>query len=377
MTHRERLETAWRFEEPDRVPIELAIAPGLHGDPRAERLVALIREHSDNFVGAPGPDFGFMGLPTDYTERVVEERPGQYKCIERVHRTPAGAFTALTYHPAEGGSDFHWKERFVATPDDLRRLAEAPREPASWDGEAYRRRAAEVGDAACPMVGLWHPLGTLVRNAKLEEVYAWFHQERGLMHRFLEVASGQVAASIERMGRDAGAGLTFVTYAHEMLIPPWFGHRLFDEFVRPYDQEVNAAIHRIGGRLRAHCHGRCLDFLEGFADMGINATEPLEPPPFGDVDLAEAKRRVGDRMLLSGNIASQRFVTATPAEVREEVRRAILAAAPGGGFTLRTTGGYAGTGTDMSDRVLRRVLANGEAYLLAGLKYGQYPIRAG
>jgi len=25
MTHRQRLETAWRFEEPDRVPIELQV----------------------------------------------------------------------------------------------------------------------------------------------------------------------------------------------------------------------------------------------------------------------------------------------------------------------------------------------------------------
>ena len=169
--------------------------------------------------------------------------------------------------------------------------------------------------------------------------------------------------------------MNFAITAHEMLIPPWMGHNLFDEFVMSYDKEVNAIIHSRGGRVRAHCHGNCMEFLEKFAAMGIDSTEPLEGPPAGDVDLAEAKRRVGDRMMLSGNIVSQNFIRATPDEVRDEVREAIRAAAPGGGFSLRATGGLAGTQVTMTDQELDRVIANCEAYLLAGLEFGQYPIR--
>ena len=51
-------------------------------------------------------------------------------------------------------------------------------------------------------------------------------------------------------------------------------------------------------------------------------------------------------MLLSGNVASQAFHLDSfqVADVRDLVRKAIEEGAPGGGFTLRTTGGAVGGG---------------------------------
>ncbi|MFW6155805.1 MAG: uroporphyrinogen decarboxylase family protein, partial [Armatimonadota bacterium] len=140
----------------------------------------------------------------------------------------------------------------------------------------------------------------------------------------------------------------------------------------PYDSEVYAAIHARGGRFRAHCHGSCMSFLERFAEMGIDSVEPLEPPPYADCDLAEAKRLVGDRMLLSGNIPSQAFVFIEPAEVEELVREAIEVAAPGGGFTLRLTGGGGGRGSERTPEQADRNIACAEAYFDAALQHGWY-----
>jgi len=223
------------------------------------------------------------------------------------------------------------------------------------------------------LVSILHPLGWLVRNATMEEVYIWFKTHRDLIHRFLEVTNTHVAETVEAMLL-AGIGPYFAVCAHEMLIPPWAGTEFFEEFVFQYDKRVNDVIHAHGGKLRAHCHGNAMHYLERFWEMGIDAVEPLEAAPMGDVDLSEAKLRVGDRMLLSGNIPSPYFPTWSREQVEQSVCEAIKAGAPGGGFSLRTTGGTAGTGAVRGFEQLGKILDNCEAYLLAGLKYGAYPI---
>lgn len=181
----------------------------------------------------------------------------------------------------------------------------------------------------------------------MEEAYLWFAAEPTVTRTFLGSTTQQVVHSVLSLrGKDLADPPVFMTYALEMLTPPWMGPKHFAEFVFPYDKQVNDAVHAIGGRHRAHCHGNSGEFLELFADMGIDGVEPLEPPPYGDNVLSEAKRRVGDRMLLSGNIISQAFVLDSfrVEDVRDLVKRAIDEGAPGGGFSLKTTGGAVGNG---------------------------------
>jgi uroporphyrinogen-III decarboxylase len=67
----------------------------------------------------------------------------------------------------------------------------------------------------------------------------------------------------------------------------------------------------------------------------IDALEPLERRPTGDVDLKEVKTKFGARLSLKGNVNSiETMLQGTPADVEREVKVCVEAAAEGGGYIL-------------------------------------------
>jgi len=112
--------------------------------------------------------------------------------------------------------------------------------------------------------------------------------------------------------------------------------RIFDEFVAPYDAPIIAAAHEAGQRVVYHTCGGMMPILERIADMKPDAMETFTPPGMGgDVDLAEAKRRIGDRVCMIGGFDQFHFlVKCSPEATRAEVRRCFEAAGGRGGFIL-------------------------------------------
>lgn len=357
------MRKALQFEEADRVPIEMFIDPRCLEMklPGAEKIHVFQEHEANNFSGVPGFDWGFLGLDNTYSEKVIEDVPGKFKRVLLTQSTPVGEFTGVIKHNYDDlygdgdPNDYHWEKRYIETPDDLQRLTEAPRERRPFNPEAYNQACRKLGDRGVPVTGLFHPLGTLVRNSNMEEAYTWFFSEPCMVEMFLERCTEQVCDSLSAVRKEELADpLIFRTHALEMLIAPWLGMEQFNQWVFPWDKRVNDTIHSLGGKHFAHSHGNTGKFLESFADMGIDALDPLEPPPYADNDLADAKRRVGDRMVLTGNIPSQAFVLDSfqVGSVRDMVKQAISTGAPGGGFFLRTTSSaYVGMGKTCEQRI--------------------------
>ena len=114
---------------------------------------------------------------------------------------------------------------------------------------------------------------------------------------------------------------------------------LFREFILPFDRELVRSAHEKGFLVIFHNCGKARRLLELMADTGADALETLTPPTSsGDLELAEAKRAVGDRLCLCGGFDERVLADGTVEEVRAEVRRCALAGAQDGGYTLRTAG---------------------------------------
>jgi uroporphyrinogen-III decarboxylase len=108
-------------------------------------------------------------------------------------------------------------------------------------------------------------------------------------------------------------------------------------FVLPYESRIVRAVEDGGVRAYIHTCGDIHDRLELMAASGASGIECLDPPPLGRVELEDAKRRVGGRIFIKGNIDPVNVLLAGDrGSVRADARRRVETGRPGGRFILST-----------------------------------------
>lgn len=121
------------------------------------------------------------------------------------------------------------------------------------------------------------------------------------------------------------AGSSFISRAH------------YERLVLPSAKRVSDALQAAGAFTYLHTCGSINDRLELMADTGVHGIECMDPPPLGDTELRDAKRRVGSRVCLKGNLDSPHLLwQGCDQEVDRTVRETIEAGMPGGGYILST-----------------------------------------
>lgn len=114
--------------------------------------------------------------------------------------------------------------------------------------------------------------------------------------------------------------------------------RIYKEFDLPIIQRIGELCKQENVLCHQHTCGRSRQIVEiNYHEADVNVMEPLERPPGGDVDLAEVKRKFGDKFCLKGNVNTfETMLNGSVADVEREAKACIDAAAAGGGFILST-----------------------------------------
>ncbi|MCK4601622.1 MAG: hypothetical protein KAU28_04100, partial [Phycisphaerae bacterium] len=121
-------------------------------------------------------------------------------------------------------------------------------------------------------------------------------------------------------------------YASEPYLPP----RLFEEYVVRYTGPMVKMIQKAGGYARIHSHGNIRNILPHIAAMGADGLDPIEPPPYGDIELREVREKYGRDMVLFGNIEVTDIENLPPEEFEPKAVQALRegTAGEGRGFVL-------------------------------------------
>ena len=371
MTSRERLLTALRRGVPDRVPVTIyEHAP--HGDgwanvePSYAPMLELERRYGDSFVRAPIDVQVLLGDPNSV--RGQDETTADGSLVKtNVIETPRGQLRWVTRRDP---SQMTWwqVEPLIKSDEDIERVLAMPDGPNTVDAQKLQAFEQKVGQDGVLLFSLGDAVGHVVGLFDFEDFVLRAYTDDGPIRALLDKAQQQVLRAIDAIGavvKNTAIRLWGPEYCGAPLMNPKV---YFPKYVLDFDKEATRRIHATGNFSVIHCHGRLNAILEMIAEIGADALEPIETLPIttADVTLADVKRRIGRRMCLMGAVQALTLEQGTPEQVRQEVRAAIEAAAPGGGFVLLPTA------APFSIPLPASTLANIEAMYKAAHEFGRY-----
>jgi len=342
MTSYERVMTAMRRRQPDRVPIlEFAIHPAVIAKacPRAATQAEFEQIMDFDAVCAR---HNFLAVQTNPDGTYFDEWGVLY-----------GPSSEMQDHPIRGPIRSRDDLARWRPPDaDLpHRLGDLPMLAARFKHRkaiVFLQRAAFMHSAS--LRGFDNLLADFIEDPE-------FAHE--LMDRVLE-ANIRLARNAVRAGADiivladdyAGNKTTFFSPAH------------FEEFVRPPLKRMVDAVHEAGALAIKHSDGNLWRILDRIVDTGVDAINPLEP--VAGMDIGEVKRRYGDRVCLVGNIDCSYILSEAPErDVVEAVKDCLRKAAAGGGLIISS-----------SNCIHSAVKPENYLAMIRAVKqYGCYPIR--
>lgn len=373
LTSRERLLWALSCKEPDRVPIWMLYPrqpveyyADVYHSPSYAEVIPYVWQKTDWFDRRSIPAPPLFSTAAVETSEVVKQ-DDRRTVVRSVLHTPMGDLYSTTWrdHVSAGWTvtEFYCKDV-----TDLERVLSIPYEPAQPDLTEFRQAAAALGDDGLMMVNLGLPIEVAYDLLGPENFAIYSLTERDFLVRFTQVIFEREYTFLKQ-ALEAGAGPVFFVVGTEFVAPPMCAPSTFDVLIAPFAVPIFDLIHSYGGWVIVHHHGRINALLERIAEVGANAIHPIEEPPVGDCTLAEAKRRVGDRVCLIGSVQYDDFQRLTPDEMEALVKRQIRDAAPGGGMILAPTAG------PYAHQLTERQKENTIRFIEAGWRWGRYPLQ--
>jgi uroporphyrinogen decarboxylase len=345
MKPRERLLTALRHQEPDRVPIDLGgNSTGIEVEAynRLKDLIGFkgetktfVRDHVE--VDEPilerfGVDTRYVrvGAPRGYVMKVEEDNSYLDIWGTRWKKPPSSYYWDMVEYPIKEPALDALKE--YRWPD--------PKDPGRTDGLRARAKTlfektdyAIVLDAAG--FGVFET-GWMLRG--VENFLMDMAAEPKFAEAVMQGVADYLIAMYNRVLAEVGEYLQVLMVGDDLGTQhgPMISPEAYRKLVKPAQKRVWQFIKsRTKAYLFLHSCGSVRKFIPDWIELGLDILNPVQVAA-RDMDPKELKREFGrDLTFWGGGCDTQRVLTfGTPADVEEEVRKRISQFAPGGGFVF-------------------------------------------
>lgn len=356
MTPKERILTAMHRKMADHVPVSpdisvlvpdrLAKKPfyEIHLDGR-EHNGWTSATHSEVYVNAVKYfDMDGFYMYGGLKQILPEDAP---KFISKTVEIPEGRLVERVCHTAKG--DLTEKEMYFA--DDAPWREEKPIKELEKDFEKYKLVNGEcdwkwetafydrdrIGDLGIymGMIPVFQDWWFYLRQGGFEQLFMDFMMEPEFMDKVHEYWMEWALANIKAMIQAKPDVIMIGGSSASLSIS---SPDIFRKYELPFIKQATKLCRQAGVISHLHICGKSWQIVEMVAEeTDLDSMEPLEEPPTGNVDMAEAKRRVGDKLCLKGNINTTEFmIYSTPKEIEDKCKKLIDDAGYNGGFILST-----------------------------------------
>jgi uroporphyrinogen decarboxylase len=155
------------------------------------------------------------------------------------------------------------------------------------------------------------------------------YEDPGLVEALNEKVGEIVLSMYQKMAVHPAVDILWysddIAYATGLMVSPALLRRYFFPWLKAIGDLARGA----GKPFMYHTDGILYDVMEDILSCGVDALHPIEPKA---MELAEVKRRYGDRLCLIGHVDVDMLSRGTPAQVREQVRKNIAEAWNGTGY---------------------------------------------
>jgi len=298
---------------------------GWQAEPLYRELFEYIKPYVDGIKNWGFPSGNrFLMIPWKYIDQETILDTPEVKQYRTIIHTPKGDLEKIGEHRRWQATQWSIKDP-VQNEDDLLKLASVPfeinKEEIDNAYKQYLKIHAEYGGRVLLGSGVSSPIVCISGAMPLELFLEMSFTHRDLFHKLCEDVTQRILAILETL---FAKGRTFDTIFNfggsEQCTPPMMPAEAYDEYVVPYDGRIAAFLKEHGIPLKIHCHGKVRHALKGMIEMGADATDPVEPPPAGDVTYGEAREIAGNKLTIIGNIELDLLDNGTPKEIRNHVK---------------------------------------------------------
>ena len=375
MTSRERLLTALRKQQPDRVPMSLRMWKFLRKHyPDTTDLIAKSLRAQEEFgidiwysvQPMPLPCFSPISTPwrDDVTVEMTHEVRGHMNYWERTIHTPEGDLhdikRALIVKEGSGSGPEIVEPLIKDVKHDLPLMRYMHADPGKMNFSHIREAEHRIGDRGLVVASIYSPIDC--RDMMRPDAFMMlYHDDPGAFHEIVRIGAEAMMRETKRLLEEGFSILqNWWFYAS-----PSYGWspKIYEEMFLPHLVRHVELVHSYGALYIYYDDGKMGKFIDMYADAGPDCLMTLTPPPMGDVDPRDVKKRFGDRIALMGGIdAVNEVYLSHPTAIRQMVKERLDIYKPGGGYIMDGS----------NSLVYETPVENVRALAEAGLEFGGY-----